>query len=212
MLTWDYYKILAYITSFSVVIPLLLISKIRRESKTLWFLFIYLGISLFTEFILLLIASTGQSNLIFLEFYKITELILILYIYKTTGLFEKIYDRLISIISITAIIMLSIGLYIQWTGLFDGFAHTCIVTLSVFAFYKMFFANEGKETEANIHPFFWFNLAFFSYFSASFLLFLFGNLIRNYNESAKMLWTIHLFVNMFLYLIFTIGIWKHRAT
>lgn len=209
MIDLNIYNILALISAFSVIIPIIFIYPKRRESLAFIYLSIYLIISLLTEIVHLSLRLANFPTPYIGEVFKLVELILIVEIYRSSGLFAKKQTLSFRIISLLGAILLVVGLMINWTGVFDGICHASIIFLSLVSFYKMFLVTDAEYDE--LHDFFWFNAAFFVYFSASLLLFLYGNLIRSNETISKWLWTIHLLANMFYYYLLTLGIWKRKA-
>jgi hypothetical protein len=205
------YRIFAIVASFSVLVPLwYAVKRINeiKQNRTFLILFIYLISSLLAELAsLLLILTKSHSDIVF-DYFSLIELVLIIGIFMFSGLFSKTEQRFSMLGLLICIAMFGLARSAGWIGYFTGAGRCLIISLNIYAFYKLVTSREdGNYAQVKQDPFFSLNSAIFIYFSSTFLIFLLKNFMTT-ELSSKVIWTLFLCFNIVFYLLVTRAICK----
>lgn len=213
----EIYRIVVYVTSFSITIPILFsILRFKALNKTLRALFIYLILS-FSSDIITLFTSLYYPNLtnIILNTFTIIETVAICIIY----LFEmrQTKERVLIYIGLLIVLSLAIETFLFEKGLNRGDNVVSPVEAGIFMlvstiyFYKLFI--DPKISKLGDHYFYWVNLSFLIYFSVSFILFMFNEFIERCEQIyAILLWGVHQLILITCNILFLVAIWKNKTT
>ncbi len=207
----EFFGNLSLISSFSVILPLLLaIWKYHRLNpiqKKLSYLLILFSI---TELIANILWYQKLNNLPVYHFYTIIEFLCIISIYKDA--LHKIYPtRLFIVLAVSFSLFCVVNmLFFQSLFMFNSNATTVlgilVISLSLSYFYALL--KEVKYTLLERNPMFWLNAGFLIYFSSNLLLFFINNsMFTKADEVSYLVWGLHAIVNFILVIFFTIAIW-----
>ncbi len=205
------YNIIIYvgwIVSFPFMIGLFRRKYITHELRIIFFLICN---NMFFELLSRILIIYKLPNLYLFHFYVLIESLFISWFYY------EIFKRHLSpkIIPTLYIIFISFSLVdtFVWHNpfSFNSYAKTLeccmIVTYAVFYLYKTF--DDFQDEDPSDTPVFWINAGFLFYFSGCLFLFTFSNFIRTQSKEINILvWALHAFFMIIMYLLITIGFWK----
>lgn len=205
------YNLLTYLSSFSVIVPLLIAAwRWRYFGYDGICLTVYLCISLLTEIILIYCHLSDTSTNILVNYFSILEFILVSLVFYF-ALAPKNILKWFFWCSVATLVVVVCFSDKRWPmTIFNGFYFFVIILFALYYFYKE--TREVSVQRLSDHYFFWFNTAFLIYFGFSFFIFLYEDFIINADRDvARVLWTFHLVLNIIYYGILTVGIWKHSG-
>jgi len=201
---------MAVIVPLSILLPIFIgLLKYRQLSASAKLIHWYLIISaLFTSASLLMSTYYHQNSMPVSHLFTVVELAMIVFFYKrlfTPGTHNRFYYGIILFFTmlciLNAIFFQSIYTYNSYTKSIE--AIICIL------FAMKYFASiaSGNNASGKIlySADFYFNAAFFQYFSGAFMLFVFSNfIITNLSRSDFFtIWTIHAALVLIMYLLFS---------
>lgn len=207
----ELFGILRLISSFAVILPLLIaLWKYRRLNKMQLKLVYLLLTILVVESISNVLWYQKINNSPVYHFYTIIECILIVNIYKDelNKLFPKRFFYILAIaFTLFAIVNMC---YFQSFWKFNSNATTLLGFLVIFLSLSYFYAllKEVKYSSLEQNPMFWLNAGFLIYFSSNLILFYINNsMFKSANEVSLLVWGLHAIVNIVLTIFYTISIW-----
>lgn len=215
MIIEEQYSLLEKISIYSVIIPIFLsILKIKTLNKSLWVLVFYLIVCfLVDQLSLLLINSKNRANILSNSF-TLIEYILISSIYYSN--FSSRKSKLSIIIISSVFIFFSLLVFFvkgyYFVDTIVSPAESALITIFA-GFYLTIFLINTDVTKPLRYYFYWINLAFFLYFSASTILFLSSDFLsRCTTKTFFLIWGIHLILNIIKNIFLSIGIWVKATT
>lgn len=204
--------ILQYISSFFVLVPLLL-GIIQRSyiNKNTLPVFLLLVITFFIELLNVFFASHGISNTTIFNIYTPLEYILFILFYKS--FFDTIKKSSVHYILILFFILITIFdiLYANDTLMINNFSLSIeSITFILYSLLAFFFIMKRLMYQDILSTsFFWINIAVLIYFAGNLFLFLFSNiLIQNNRKQYIAVYNIHSVTNIIYYILISIGFWK----
>lgn len=207
----ELFQILANISSFMIVIPLILSGyKFKALYKIQTKLFYLIILTFIVELIANLLWRNKMNNLPIYHFYTVFELLLILNIYITVlkHPFSKKFFVFIGIgFTVFAIIN---TLYFQDLTTFNSNTTTLLGILVIFLALSYFYTllKEVKYSALESNPMFWINSGFLIYFSSNLTLFFINNnIFKGSTEASYLVWGLHAIVNIILIVFYTIAVW-----
>jgi len=212
----DWYEIIYWISFTSYLIPILLLVYVitrKTERKLLSVLLFYLVLSVITEIINLIFIELFKNNNPVIHFYTLIGFVNLAYLYKL--LFKsKVFDNLYLPISIIFCV-LSLYYSFKLKGLMDVnvFPYLIFTIFMVFSsayyFYKIY--TEMKISNLFQDGLFWVNSAFLIYFSSTFYVSLFEDIIKSVDLNLfYYTWPIQLVSTIIFNVILSRGIWLMR--
>lgn len=210
-LPWAY-KILMYLSIYSVFIPALVgLKKFKTLNKRMRVLFFYIIASALSDFISLYLAKKGISNYLVRNVYIMLIGFCISYIYYNAFNDKKI--RIFILSSFTVFLFLYVSNFLIWGNL--SRLDITVITVEAFFFillahfYTYYLFKEMNFEKLRDDAFFWVNNAFLIYFSGNFAIFLYFNYILNIGlELYYFLHSLQLLTNIAFNILLTIGLWK----
>lgn len=208
----DHFYIIFQIAQMSILIPLLVGVFFRFNSfNTIkYVLFILLIISVIVALISKHLWSLKENNLYLLHYYTVFEFCGWMTIYYL--LFEgAVMKRILLFLGVSFIIFSVVNsIFLQPLSTFNSNSRSLesilLVGFSIAYFFKVFKEKKVIYLEKNDN--FWLNAAALIYFSGSFLLFGFSNLLLESNSyEVKEIWVIHAFLLCIHYILITISLW-----
>lgn len=209
-----FYKLFAYISAFSVIVPLYIaIYKFSQLKKIQVhrYLLIYLTLSLVTELVHILfnkleLDSTQVSNL-----FSLAEYFLITQIFIVSGLLNKLYIGLVNFSRVIILCAYVYGLLTDWNGIFSGASACFIVLLCIRSYFSLLVQRESEsDLRLGNDSIFLIISGILIYFSSTFFLFLFDNTTQMNNPAAKSLWLILLLFNIIFYIFLSRALCKMK--
>lgn len=157
--------------------------------------------------------SLSKNNLPVLHIYTMVEFTTIMLFYREVFR-ESIQGKwfIIVIGCFVSLCLLNV-FYIQNWFVFNTYprALQSLITIIACLYYYYKITHESLYTQIEKSPVFWINNGFFIYFSGSFLLFMLSNYILSMNREANMIvWMLHGFLSILLYVLISIGLWQKR--
>lgn len=209
----DAYRILANISGYSVIIPILAaLAPGQKRNRILNFLLAYLVASLLTEVLFIYLSWRRLSTKPVEYTFCLLEFVLISMIFYRVYFFASGKRRIFIYLNIAILGFFVLDL-LHVIKLFNPLYMAAFTVVSVVIFlniYKLMPSNTSKITD---FYFFWINSGFFYFFGSSLALFTFRDFILNAGPLlSKKIWMIHLFNNIVFYLLLSYGIWKARQT
>jgi hypothetical protein len=218
--TWLPLKLfLTYIVPGSVLFPII-IFLVRRYSvpRPLRTLFIYLVVAAVVNFTAVILASLHKHNLWLLHPYTIIETVLLLFFF--IQIFHDPKAKLVAWILLFAFPVVCVFnlLFLQTSSNFNTYTRSVEALLIIIAS-AYYWLSSGKET---LHipwpdnPLNWIISGLLLYFSSALFLFLFSNYLLAYKQVEAnspvwdIVWVIHGFLLMIMYLLFGIGFLKSK--
>lgn len=209
----EFFGILSLISSFVVILPLLIaLWKYQRLSIIQRKLCYLLSVILVVETIANVLWYQKINNMPVYHFYTIIEFALIVNIYKEAlrKLFAKrFFFTLVIVFSIFSIV----NMYcFQDLLTFNSNVTTVLGIIVIFFTLCYFYAllKEVKYSALEQNPMFWLNAGFLIYFSSNLILFFINNtMFKNPepNEVSYLLWGLHAIVNIILTFFYMISVW-----
>ena len=201
-------------------IPLLCGALIFRVvPKPIRYLTILAGFALITEIISTVLAKENTSNLFLFHIYPSIEFVLFLLIYQTYFRSGKEQKALRAIGGLFLLFSIFNTLFIQHIREFNthGRALECLllVVLSI-AYLQMKILKVGTP-DSQDRSMFWINTAVLLYFPLNLVFFLMSNyLLKHIPDQLHItLWTVHAYLSIAQYLLFTIAIytaWRRQKS
>jgi hypothetical protein len=207
----EFFGNLSLISSFAVILPLLLaLWKYHRLSKMQRKLVYLLITILVVESISNVLWYQKINNMLVYHFYTIIEFVLIVNIYKDE--LNKLFSKRFFYILVAAFTLFSIVNMYSFQNLwtFNSNATTLLGVLVIFLSLSYFYAllKEVKYSSLEQNPMFWLNAGFLIYFSSNLILFFINNsMFKTANEVSHLVWGLHAVVNIVLTFFYTISIW-----
>jgi len=212
----SFYTTLHYISIFSAVIPFsVAIFKIKTLNQSLRVLFIYLSVSVITEFASRLLAdSYVKGYYVVQNCFTVLEFLLIALIYyyefSSASLKSLIKYLIWSYASISILAFVLLANFAEPHSLFSTIEACIMIVLSITFFYHLH--KRLDIPELNNYYFFWINSAILLYFSTSFILFLFDGYLQQCDKNTfQLLYSLHLLANIAYNTLFSLGIWKFKT-
>lgn len=208
----DYFDIIFKTAQMSILVPLLvgIFFRFKSFNTIKYILFILLTISVIVALFSRYLWSLKENNLYLLHFYTVLEFCGWIVIYYL--LFESVIMKKILFVLGISFIVFSVvnSVFLQPLSTFNSNSRSLesiiLVGLSITYFFKIF--KEKKVVYLERNDLFWLNSAALIYFSGSFLLFGFSNLLLQSNSyEIKEVWVIHALFLCMHYLLITIGLW-----
>lgn len=210
--TWTF--IFSTISSASILIPASLsIILFKRQAPPLKYLSILLFIGVFVELFARILLSYKASNLPLLHLYIPIEFALLGWMYQLY--LHRLYPRYIIPLIIVIFTLFSVvnSVFIQSIKTFNTNARAVenllLIIFAVSYFYKLLKELKIRYLEKN--PMFWINTGILIYFSGSLFLFIFSNYSIIDKSISRLTWIIHAFLNIFINIIYSIGLWLSRG-
>ncbi|TYP77024.1 hypothetical protein [Aquimarina intermedia] len=207
----DFFFILGNVSTFIVVIPLL-ISVLRfRLLTTVQLKLVHLLILvLIVESISNILWRKKINNLPVYHLYTIIEFLLIIRIYWST-LSQLVSKKLLVGISVIFVVLAVLNtIFFQSIYVFNSNI-TTLLSILVILFSLSFFYITLKDVEYTAlekNPMFWINSGFLIYFSSNLILFFINNyLFEKSTEASFLIWGLHAIVNIVLIMFYTIAVW-----
>jgi hypothetical protein len=210
-------NILIYLSVISPLIPLsmFLIGGKKPLSIIIKGLLLYFILSLSTDLICLSFIFKTYNNFI-IEIYSVVEILIIVYFYKRiwnkSGM--NLIFNLLSI-SILAVSLLSWFYLPKELSMLKNFIPASrsliIVVISVVYFFQLI--DNLNLPSLTGYYFFWFNSAFFVYFSVLLIVLLFKNYIFNSHssQSVQNLWLLHNSFHIVYNSLLAVGLYKWKT-
>ncbi len=211
----EYFKILKFISIYSVLLPFVFaVIKLRILDPALRILLFYIFCSILSDNISLFLAYRNEHNYFIRNIFSITEVTCLCLIYilrfnvlaiKGTILFFLIFYLVLSFI-----ILGSKGGINSEDNLLNQIEAIFFIIIGHIYIYRLFY--EMKLKELSNDTFFWINNAILFYFTANLVLFLFyDKIVRFQIQRFYILHSLHLISNITFNVMLAIGIWKTRA-
>lgn len=204
-------KLIAEISTYVILVPLTL--ALLRHSK---FTSIQKGLSWLIYVAALFQATSttirylGMTNIPLFHLYPLISLGLLSFIYQFT--LRLFFPRwLIPVLTISLIIFsLFNSLFIQSIFEFSSNTLSLVSVLLVFYalsyFYKLL--SRPPKPYLELNPMFWINCGVITYYSGSFIIFMYSNyMLPKSIEAQRILWGLHALFNIFNYLLYSIALW-----
>ena len=184
---------------------------LSKAGKTIFYYAIFGGVM---DFVSSEMAAHRIPNLMLLHFYTIAEFI-ILSIFFVQIFTKKGLVKTVQIISVLFTLLCLVNVvFFQKITQFNTYTRS-LEALLIIIYCFMYFEQESRLRQAvqwQKRPNNWFVTSNLQYFACSFFLFLFSNVIniKVKKSTFSMLWDIHGFFVMGMYLLFAIGLWNER--
>ncbi|MFD2563398.1 hypothetical protein [Aquimarina rubra] len=207
----EFFDILGSISSFIVVIPLVLsIFKFKSLHKIQLKLVYLLVVVFVVEFIANILWYQKINNLPLYHFYAIIEFLLIINIYRVV--LSKIFSKWFFIILGVAFTVFAVvnTLFFQDLNTFNSNVTTLLGVVVIFLALSYFYAllKEVKYSALETNPMFWINSGFLIYFSSNLILFFINNnMFKGSTEASYLVWGLHAIVNIVLMLFYITALW-----
>ncbi|WP_103864391.1 hypothetical protein [Aquimarina sp. I32.4] len=206
----DFFKILGNLSSFIVIIPLLLSITKFKSLNTIQIRLLHLLILVFiVESISNILWRKKINNLPVYHFFTVIQFLLIINIYREV--LSYIYSKSFFIIIGIGFIIFAIinTVFLQNLYTFNSNATTVLGVLVVFFSLSYFYVllKEAKYSPLENNPMFWINSGFLIYFSSSLILFYINNsMFKGSTEASYLVWGLHAVVNIVLMIFYTVAI------
>ncbi|AXT52137.1 hypothetical protein D1818_15295 [Aquimarina sp. BL5] len=207
----EFFKFLGNVSSFVVVVPLLLATyRFKKLNKVQIRLLYLLGLVLIVEFVSNMLWRQKINNLPLYHFYAVIEFLLIINIYRKvlSGIFSKNFFVILGVGF--GIFSLANTLFFQDLYTFNSNVTTLMGLLVIFFSLSYFYAllKEVKYSALETNPMFWINSGFLIYFSSNLILFFINNnMFKGSTEASYLVWGLHAIVNIVLTIFYTIALW-----
>lgn len=205
--------IFSSLSSASILIPTLLaILTLNNQKQPLKYLTLLLVFTTVIEGLARILIIYKYPNLPLLHVYIPIQFALLAWMYQLY--LYKIYPRYLIPIVILVFGFYSIinSLFIQSIFTFNTYARAIenilLIILALSYFYKML--KELKVKYLERHSMFWINSGILIYFSGNLFIFIFSNYILLNKSLSQFFWIIHAFLNIFINIFYTIGLWLSR--
>lgn len=206
----DFFEILGNISSFIVIIPLLLsVYKFKSLNKVQVKLVYLLIAVLMVEIISNILWYKKINNLPVYHFFTAIQFLLIVNIYKEV--LSQIFSKLFFIILSVGFIVFAIinTVFLQGLMTFNSNVTTVLGSLVIFFSLSYFYAllKEVKYSSLETNPMFWINSGFLIYFSSNLILFYINNsMFKGSTEASYLVWGLHAAINIVLTIFYTVAI------
>ncbi|MBQ4801604.1 hypothetical protein J8L88_01985 [Aquimarina sp. MMG015] len=206
-----FFKFLGNVSSFIVIIPLLLATyRFKKLNKVQIRLLYLLVLVLIVESISNMLWRQKINNLPVYHFYAVIEFLLIINIYRIV--LSKIFPKQFFIIlGITfTVFAITNTLFFQNLNTFNSNVTTLLGIIVIFLSLSYFYAllKEVKYNALETNPMFWINAGFLIYFSSNLILFFINNnMFQGSTEASYLVWGLHAIVNIVLTIFYTIALW-----
>lgn len=213
----DWYGIVYWISFSSYLIPIFLLaflkSKFKTERELLSVLFVYVSLSVLTEIINLIFIDLFNNNNPVIHIYTVLGFVNLVYFYKLL-LKDKYYDNFYKpIILLFSFLSLFYSFFIKGIMNINVISNLIFTIFMVFSsslyFYKIY--TEMKVSNLFQDGLFWVNSAFLIYFSSTFYVSLFEDIIKSVDLNLfYYTWPIQLVSTIIFNVILSRGIWLMR--
>lgn len=200
----------SWISIVPIVTGLWLWNKLSAAFRFIW---LYCFLSLIVEQLLHYFARNGINNMPFFHFFPVVEFTLFVLFYKYQ-LKEIVNTRHYIILPFLFVLITLINLFF-FQGIFELNSNTTsvesvvLVLLTLYAFYLL--VKNMSLTNHLFNRLFWVSSGILIYFSGLLLFFILNNFFaENIFRLYTIGWIYHAFLNINLYLFFTIGLWKQQ--
>ena len=207
--------ILVYISSSSILLPVLvaivqwqrLNALEKRMAKMLVAIAIVQGLAL-------LIANVGNmNNMPLYHTYLVLEFNLLLGIYYY-GVFARKGSLWKSVAVISIFIFVVNGLWGEGFLSFPSYLRSIeallATTLAIVYFIRKLWVRDTAPLQSD--PAFWMSVGIFIYYTTNFLLFLYSKVLSTQIEVFDYIWTIHGYLNILLYSLYTLALVCRKKT
>ncbi|MDH7446206.1 hypothetical protein [Aquimarina sp. 2201CG14-23] len=207
----EFFKFLGNVSSFIVIVPLLLAIYRFKKLNTVQIRLLYLLVLvLIVEFISNMLWRKKINNLPVYHFYAIIEFLLIINIYR--AVLSKTFSKQFFIVLGISFTVFSVvnTLFFQNLNTFNSNATTLLGVVVIFLALSYFYTllKEVKYSALETNPMFWINAGFLIYFSSNLILFFINNnMFKGSTEASYLVWGLHAIVNIVLMLFYTFAIW-----
>ena len=198
---------------FAAGYALVIYRQLRHELKVFsWFLFLT-GI---LQLISLLLWMKGINNLPLLHLYVLTSFVSLALFYDAImkGFIHRQVIRITIVLFVLASLLNSI--FIQKIHTFNSYALTLesvlLIVLSLSTYILLLNKIIAEKKKEEIKSINWINSGVFVYYSTTFLIFYFGDLItHSYSrEFNRYTWVLHSFLSVIMYTCLITGLWKRQ--
>lgn len=207
-----FFKIAPWIIFFPLILSL---KNFRKSPSELKIITQYLILSVITQIVSFIFWKRNINNLPVLHIYTLLEFAVLLWFYYKIlkSFIPKIYFYILLIafvvFALTDTFLLE-GVYVfnTYSRSVEGFI---FIVLSVFWFFKVFFAEEESYLpyQKSIN---YISAGFFIYFSGSIVLFSFSNYINQLAHSMLFnIWTLHTLFLTIMYILLFRGLWRVKT-
>ncbi|WP_109098727.1 hypothetical protein [Aquimarina sp. AU58] len=207
----DFFEILGNISSFIILVPLLLsVLKFKSLNKIQLRLGYLLLVTLIVEFISNVLWYQKINNLPVYHFFTVIQFLLIVNIYKRalSQTFSKYFFTSLGIgFMVFAVVNI---MFFQDLFTFNSNATTLMGAIVIFLSLSYFYAllKEVKYSALETNPMFWINSGFLIYFSSNLILFYINNsMFKGSTEASYLVWGLHAVINIVLTIFYTVAIW-----
>lgn len=214
-MTWnELYTVLAKISALSVIVPLtvfgLWFKLLDNSLRALFFYLLFCGVADLLSFISL------EQNLpiyVILNSFAVLEFLAICYLYHKVFR-ERRFTRIISVSVFVFVCVAFVRfaverLFNDEDNVVSTFASIIIAAFAGICLYKQLI--DPRLVKLIEYNFFWINLAFLVYFSASFIIFSSNDFIVNSSETtSQIIWSIHQFLNIMANTFIFVGLWQAK--
>lgn len=213
-MNYDQFLLFARISSFLVVLPLVIGLYYKIITRELYRpIFILQVVNLITELISSYLANKSINNIVVLNLFTFFEFFLVILFYK------KFFDQFRKFNFHLILVILFLGLFIFTTflagnlKLIDNLSVSVesiiLIAYSLSAFFMLMKSLMYENLLST--GFFWINVSILMYFSGNLFLFIFSRYLQKNDQSVYInLYTIHSILNTLYYIIISIGFWKAR--
>jgi hypothetical protein len=198
---------------FSAVYAAMIYRQLENELKVFsWFLFA----SAVLQLVSLVLWWQGISNMPVLHVYVPVSFLLLAWFYHTMlhGFLQKPVIAVAAFVFVVLSVLNSV--YIQPVTTFNSYALTLesvlVIILSLSAYLLLLDARIIEAKRAQLKSINRINAGLLIYYSASLLIFYFGNLITHgYSKTFnRYTWIAHSFLSVMMYTLFITGLWKRQ--
>jgi hypothetical protein len=213
----DWYGIVYWISFSSYLIPIFLLaflkSKFKTERDLLSVLFVYLTLSVLTEIINLVFIDLFKNNNPVIHFYTLFAFLILTYFYKLL-LKDKVFDKMFKpTVFLFCVCSIIYSIYIKGLMNVNVISYLTFAIFMIFNsayyFYKVY--TEMKVSNLFQDGLFWINSAFLIYFSSTFYVSLFEDVIKSVDLNLfYYTWPIQLVSTIIFNIILSKGIWLMR--
>lgn len=210
----EIYNIVCILAALSVLCPILMCCiKVEAPNKSLWALLFFLILCFISDAVsFVMMDNDNETNINFMfNIHTVLESVLIFFIYyreynqPNTKYFVLGSFGLFTIYALIEFV---------WNGGYNEddsrvITLEAILVIILSGLYFIKIVLDESITKPSNHYFYWINVSFLIYFSAALLIFMNSTFLNNCSPStACTLYSIHLLVNIFCNVLFSIGIWK----
>jgi hypothetical protein len=192
---------------------LLALSKQGRNTPAVRAIFHYLTAAVITHLLSFALWKLKKNNLPLLHVYTVVEFLLLLRFYFL--LLQDFFPRLFFYILGFAFPLLSIldSLFVENIFSFNTYSRSVEALIFIFLSVSWFVKSVSRigNNESDIRPLHFITSGFLIYFAGSVVLFSFRDIISQFTRRFLMnVWSIHTLLLVILYILISIGLWKHN--